>query len=67
MLCDRNPIDSWASDRVVLLGDAAHPMLQYAAQGACQALEDAITLGGCLRDSEGQDPSAGIVKYVAST
>lgn len=64
VLCDRNPIDSWASDRVVLLGDAAHPMLQYAAQGACQALEDAITLGGCLRDSEGQDPSAGIVKYV---
>jgi 3-hydroxybenzoate 6-monooxygenase len=34
---------------MVLLGDAAHPMLQYLAQGACQALEDAAVLAGCLR------------------
>ncbi|MGW0481076.1 3-hydroxybenzoate 6-monooxygenase [Nonomuraea sp. NPDC003214] len=45
VLCDRDPVPDWADGRVVLLGDAAHPMLQYAAQGACMALEDAVTLG----------------------
>ena len=37
---DRNPIPKWTKNRVTLLGDAAHPMYQYLAQGACQALED---------------------------
>lgn len=41
---DRDPIDSWSTGRVLLTGDAAHPMLQYLAQGACQALEDANAL-----------------------
>ncbi|ELS53343.1 3-hydroxybenzoate 6-monooxygenase [Streptomyces viridochromogenes] len=45
VLCDRDPVDRWTDGRVVLVGDAAHPMLQYAAQGACQALEDAVVLG----------------------
>lgn len=45
VLVDRPPIDDWADGRVALLGDAAHPMLHYAAQGACQALEDAVVLG----------------------
>jgi 2-polyprenyl-6-methoxyphenol hydroxylase-like FAD-dependent oxidoreductase len=48
VLCDRDPIAVWTDGRVTLLGDAAHPMLQYAAQGACQALEDAIVLGKML-------------------
>jgi len=38
---DRNPIDNWTQGNITLMGDAAHPMLQYLAQGACQALEDA--------------------------
>jgi salicylate hydroxylase len=42
---DRLPIRTWTRNRITLLGDAAHPMLQFAAQGACQALEDAICLG----------------------
>jgi 3-hydroxybenzoate 6-monooxygenase len=42
--CDRNPIEHWVDGCVVLLGDAAHPMLQYFAQGACMALEDAVCL-----------------------
>lgn len=46
---DREPIARWAYDRAVLLGDAAHPTLQYLAQGACMALEDAVTLGEALR------------------
>ncbi|MCF3139795.1 FAD-dependent oxidoreductase [Paenarthrobacter sp. AR 02] len=49
---DRDPIENWAAGRMVLMGDAAHPMLQYLAQGACQALEDAAVL---------QDVSAGTV------
>jgi len=42
---DRDPIARWTFGRATLLGDAAHPMLQYLAQGACMALEDAVTLG----------------------
>ena len=41
---DREPISTWVDGRVALTGDAAHPMLQYLAQGACQALEDAACL-----------------------
>jgi 3-hydroxybenzoate 6-monooxygenase len=48
VLCDREPTERWVEGRVALLGDAAHPMLQYYAQGACMALEDAVTLGACV-------------------
>ncbi|HEU5274686.1 MAG TPA: 3-hydroxybenzoate 6-monooxygenase [Xanthobacteraceae bacterium] len=44
VLCDREPIKEWSKGRVTLLGDAAHPMLQYLAQGACMATEDAVCL-----------------------
>jgi 2-polyprenyl-6-methoxyphenol hydroxylase-like FAD-dependent oxidoreductase len=46
---DRDPIAQWNFGRVTLLGDAAHPTLQYLAQGACMAMEDAVTLGEALR------------------
>ena len=46
---DREPIDIWTFGRVTLLGDAAHPTTQYMAQGACMAMEDAVTLGEALR------------------
>ena len=46
---DRDPVESWGHGRITILGDAAHPMTQYLAQGACQALEDAVTLGRALR------------------
>ncbi|CAG6395971.1 FAD-dependent monooxygenase [Streptomyces cocklensis] len=48
VLVDRDPVEVWTDGRVALLGDAAHPMLHYAAQGACQALEDAVLLGELL-------------------
>ena len=48
VLVDRPPVENWTDGRVTLLGDAAHPMLHYAAQGACQALEDAVVLGDLL-------------------
>ncbi|MEU5100206.1 3-hydroxybenzoate 6-monooxygenase [Streptomyces sp. NPDC020996] len=54
VLVDREPVDNWTDGRVTLLGDAAHPMLHYAAQGACQALEDAVLLGDLLDCSTGE-------------
>jgi len=48
---DREPIDTWVFGRATILGDAAHPTTQYMAQGACMALEDAVTLGEALRVS----------------
>jgi 3-hydroxybenzoate 6-monooxygenase len=59
---DRDPVERWTFGRVTLLGDAAHPMLQYLAQGACMALEDAATLGEALRASGG-DFEAGFASY----
>lgn len=49
---DREPIDQWTYGRITLLGDAAHPTTQYMAQGACMAMEDAVTLGEALRVSD---------------
>ena len=52
VLCDREPIKEWSQGHTTLLGDAAHPMLQYLAQGACQATEDAV----CLADKVAAQP-----------
>jgi salicylate hydroxylase len=52
VLCDREPVKNWSKGRVTLLGDAAHPMLQYLAQGACMASEDAV----CLADKVAETP-----------
>jgi len=52
-LYDREPSTTWRNGLVALLGDAAHPMLPFMAQGACQAIEDAAILGRCL---EGAGP-----------
>ena len=59
---DREPIDTWSYGRVTLLGDAAHPMMQYLAQGACMALEDAVTLGEALKAERG-DLEAALRRY----
>jgi 3-hydroxybenzoate 6-monooxygenase len=50
---DRDPIAQWSFGRATLLGDAAHPTTQYLAQGACMALEDAVTLGEALKTCAG--------------
>jgi len=57
VLCDREPVLRWTDGRVALLGDAAHPMLQYFAQGACMALEDAVCLANAV--AVGRDDIAG--------
>jgi 3-hydroxybenzoate 6-monooxygenase len=53
VLCDRDPILNWVDGRVALLGDAAHPTLQYMAQGACMAMEDGVCLAAELDDASG--------------
>ena len=54
VLCDRDPNGNWTQGRVTLLGDAAHPMLQYFAQGACMAMEDAVCLAHAMEHHDGQ-------------
>ena len=61
---DRPPLMSWVRGRIVLVGDAAHPMLQYAAQGACQALEDAVCLAEMLGRSNTVE--GGLADYQAA-
>ena len=58
VLCDREPVKNWTQGRVTLLGDAAHPMLQYLAQGACMATEDAVTLAEQVAASPDDLPAA---------
>ncbi|HLJ65076.1 MAG TPA: 3-hydroxybenzoate 6-monooxygenase [Stellaceae bacterium] len=58
VLCDRDPVNRWVDARVALLGDAAHPMLQYFAQGAAMALEDAVCLGAMVAAHPGRCETA---------
>jgi salicylate hydroxylase len=61
-LYDRDPIPKWTEGRVTVLGDAAHPMLPYLGQGACQAIEDGAVLARAL-STERDDPVAGLARY----
>lgn len=62
VLCDREPISNWVDGRVALLGDSAHPMLQYFAQGACMAMEDAVALSHCI-ENYGEDIEDALQRY----
>lgn len=59
----RDPLEAWGSQRVVLLGDAAHPAPPNAGQGAGMALEDAVMLAACLRRHGPRDPAAALREY----
>jgi salicylate hydroxylase len=48
-LWERDPLPFWSRGRITLMGDAAHPMLPFMAQGACQATEDAVVLARCVQ------------------
>lgn len=63
-LLDRDPLPRWHDGRVVLLGDACHPMTPYMAQGAASALEDAAVLTRCLEHAG--DPRAAFPLYEAT-
>ncbi|WP_433286178.1 FAD-dependent monooxygenase [Pseudonocardia sp. CA-142604] len=60
-IVDRDPVDTWVRGRIALLGDAAHPMVQYVGQGAAQALEDAASLMAAL--SAEPDVDAALARY----
>lgn len=62
-LYDREPLPDWRVGRVVLLGDAAHPMMPFYAQGAAQSIEDAYVLAGCLAANPAE-PEAALTRYV---
>jgi salicylate hydroxylase len=62
VLCDRPAIKNWTKGRITLLGDAAHPMLQYLAQGGNMALEDAVCLAEQIV-ANGDDYAAAFQKY----
>ena len=60
-LSDRKPLPAFSIGRVALLGDAAHPILPFFAQGAAQAIEDAAALAGALAATP--DPSVALAAY----
>jgi salicylate hydroxylase len=64
-LFDREPLPRWTQGRVTLLGDAAHPMLPFFAQGSAQAFEDAQTLAQCLQGVSAADAPAALQAYEA--
>jgi salicylate hydroxylase len=63
-LIDRDPLPGWTAGRVALLGDAAHPMPPFLAQGAAQAIEDAAALGEALQAT--RDVPHGLAAYAAA-
>ncbi|MFG1717142.1 FAD-dependent monooxygenase [Micromonospora chalcea] len=62
-LHDRDSIDRLSAGRVTLIGDAAHPMLPFQAQGANQAVEDAVVLAVCLAGVEPAGLGAALRRY----
>ena len=64
-LYDRDPMPKWTKGRTTLLGDAAHPMLPYLGQGACQTIEDGCVLASAL-DHTRDDPLGGLALYERS-
>jgi salicylate hydroxylase len=61
-LHDRNPLETWVSGRIAVMGDAAHAMLPYHAQGAVQSIEDAWVLARTL-ELHGVDPEAALKRF----
>jgi salicylate hydroxylase len=60
---DREPMERWTVGRVTLLGDAAHPMMPFFAQGATQAIEDAAVVAGCLSEATRETVEATLLRY----
>lgn len=61
-LFDSDPLATWSRGRVTLLGDAAHPLLPFLAQGGSLALEDAVTLAGALA-AAGENVESALATY----
>ena len=59
----REPMESWSVNRATLLGDAAHPMVPFMAQGACMAIEDAVVLARALEGADLKTVPAALKRY----
>jgi 2-polyprenyl-6-methoxyphenol hydroxylase-like FAD-dependent oxidoreductase len=64
-ILERDPLPRWSDGRVVLLGDACHPMTPYMAQGAATSIEDAAVLARCLEQVAGEDIEGAFQRYEA--
>jgi 2-polyprenyl-6-methoxyphenol hydroxylase-like FAD-dependent oxidoreductase len=64
-ILEREPLPTWSDGRVVLLGDACHPMTPYMAQGAATSIEDAAVLARCVADAGGEDFATAFRRYEA--
>ena len=64
-ILERAPLPRWSDGRVVLLGDSAHPMTPYMAQGAATSIEDAAVLARCLAAVDGDDIEGAFKRYEA--
>jgi salicylate hydroxylase len=62
-LYDRAPLENWTCGRIALLGDAAHAMLPFFAQGAAQAIEDAVVIADCLRCADRGSAQHALQRY----
>jgi salicylate hydroxylase len=62
-LNDRDPLESWVEGRIALMGDAAHAMMPFHAQGAAQSIEDSWVLSRCLEDASDRDVPVALKKY----
>ena len=62
---DRDPLERWSEGRITLLGDAAHAMLPFFAQGAAQAIEDAVVLADCLQIADAGSVPQALQRYEA--
>ena len=65
-LLNRNPLELWSRGRMVLLGDACHPMKPHMAQGAAMAIEDAAMLSRCLEQTGLSDHRTAFTLYEAN-
>jgi 2-polyprenyl-6-methoxyphenol hydroxylase-like FAD-dependent oxidoreductase len=64
-ILEREPLSRWSEGRIVLLGDACHPMTPYMAQGAATSIEDAAILARCLEEVDGEDIEGAFRRYEA--
>jgi 2-polyprenyl-6-methoxyphenol hydroxylase-like FAD-dependent oxidoreductase len=64
-ILEREPLPRWSAGRVVLLGDACHPMTPYMAQGAATSIEDAAVLARCFESVDGDDIEGAFKRYEA--
>jgi salicylate hydroxylase len=62
-LHDLAPLARWHTERVVLMGDAAHAMVPHQGQGANQTIEDAVVLADCLADADQAHPTSALRRY----